>query len=212
MEINKYLKLSILLIPIILCSCSILGVQHYYKPVNKEWVSMNYYKHVMVHSESIIYRNEDSSSIVKATGMDSLNIIKNIAVSIDFSMDPWAFGILYIPIIPNLFHWLMPPINDINDTNNTFSMNFNINLINQDPRLKFEDVRFYMNEDSIDTKPINYDEERKDYSFRIKTSEVKKILIKFIKVTYKGVRIDIPDLILEQKRRIFDAMILEIST
>lgn len=193
---NKYLKIIVLLIPILFCSCTVAGIQHYFKPFGKDWYEMD------CNHDNAIYSIGADTPIVKVVGKDSFALF-NIKAGTDNYESIYAIGIYYIPILPDFFHMF-------NSHEMYFFLLFKLNVSPYHSNIKFDDLIFYLNGDSTNYKPMetwyNSDFQEAGYRFNIRTTSVKKVIIKFINVSINGTKINIPDLILERNWRFFDTM------
>ena len=193
---NNNILLALLSMCIFISSCSFAGVQHYYKPVSNGWYELD------CKDDNALYGKNAVTPIVEVTGNDSFSLY-NITAGTDNYESSYTMGLFYIPILPDFFH--------IFSSHKMFYfMNLKFNVSPNEPSIKIDDIRFFFNGDSIDSKPTetNYNQDFKQffYRFNIRTTEVNKVLVKFYNVSIKGKEINVPDLILERDWRLFDTM------
>jgi hypothetical protein len=190
------MKWFLFLILSTLCSCSFAGVQHYYKPTSKGWVSLDFSNH-----NNAIYSFQVRKSLIP-TENDSCDLY-NFKAGTNNYKDIFALGFCYIPVIPNFLHLFY-------SDEYRFNLIFEINPISPYTMIKLEKIRFYFNDDTTNTHPIEYSEISKNsqfyYKFDIKETDVNKVLVKFDNITINDIKIDIPDLILEHDWKLFNTM------
>jgi hypothetical protein len=218
MKTSKIRLAGLLLISLVIYSCTITGVEHYYKSGSDKWMDITGYH------DTVFYGNTDGTPLLEINGKDSFILYNIIATTVDHK-SWYAIGFYYIPIIPVF-------MNMFNNLEFRYFIDFKFKVKPRRTRVEIVDIRFYINDDSVSTLP-NYimpgqpwiipkpgDTSKSYYNrvdtvihdntffyrFDIRTPDVKKIRVEFKNVTINGIKFDIPDLVLERDWRFYDTM------